>query len=207
MVSDQSGAGSSGAGATVTPLETTLVARAAGGDARAFRTIYERHSPVLFRFLCDMLRDQAAAEEALQETFVRAHARLGTLREAEKLRAWLFGIARLVVMEQLRARRDARNEAPDALDDEATATPSPEGALLTAEAGRALGAALADLRPERRAALLMQADHELPYDAIAENMGWSLAKVKVEIHRARRELRALFAKHLGGRGPGKGEAP
>lgn len=180
-------------------IEGTLVARAADGDARAFRSIYDRHAPALYRFLCDMLRDAAAADEALQETFVRAHARMATLREAEKLRAWLYGIARLVVMEQLRARRDARDEVPDALDDEAAPTPSPESALLSAEAGKAFDAALAELRPDRRAALLMQADHELPYDSIAVNLGWSLAKVKVEIHRARHELRALFAKHLGGR--------
>jgi hypothetical protein len=109
------------AASAVTPLESTLVARAAAGDVRAFRSIYDRHAPVIYRFLCDMLRDRSAADEALQETFVRAHGRLSTLREAEKLRSWLFGIARAAAHRR----------------------------------GRALEAALGELRADRRAALLM----------------------------------------------------
>ncbi len=181
-------------------MDGALVARAAGGDALAFRRIYERHAPRLFRFLCDLLRDQSAAEEALQETFVRAHTRLGTLRDPEKVRPWLYGIARLVVMEARRARHgESSLDDDDAGIAEPASQATPEQALLGRETGRALGIALEGLKPERRAALLLQADHELPYDEIAEVMGWSLAKVKVEIHRARVQLRASMAKHLGGK--------
>jgi RNA polymerase sigma-70 factor (ECF subfamily) len=181
-------------------MDGALVTRAASGDALAFRRLYDRHAPRLFRFLCDLLRDAPAAEEALQETFVRAHARLATLRDPEKLRSWLYGIARLVVMEHRRARygeSSLDDENADIAEPASLATP--EQALLGRETGKALGLALEALKPERRAALLLQADHELPYDEIAEVMGWSLAKVKVEIHRARAQLRVSMAKHLGGK--------
>jgi RNA polymerase sigma-70 factor, ECF subfamily len=182
-----------------TSMDGALVVKAAAGDALAFRRLYDRHAPRLYRFLCDLMRNASAAEEALQETFVRAHTRLGTLREPEKLRAWLYGIARLVVMEQRRARRETSLDDDDSSVAEPASLATPEQALLGRETGRALSVALEELKPGRRAALLLQADHELPYDEIAEVMGWSLAKVKVEIHRARAQLRVSMSKHLGGK--------
>src|SRR5690242_16602893 len=86
-------------------LEEALVRRAAAGDPQAFRQLFDRYAPRVRRFLFDLLRDDTAADEAVQETFVRAHARLGSLRQTDRLMPWLFGIARFVFQEQLRARR------------------------------------------------------------------------------------------------------
>src|SRR5438270_5244905 len=82
-----------------------LLSRARAGDAEAFRVIFDRQSPGVRRFLGDLLRDDAAADEGTQETFVRAHLRMGTLLEPGKLQGWLFGIARMVFMEHLRRKR------------------------------------------------------------------------------------------------------
>src|SRR6478735_9084465 len=86
-------------------VEEALVRRAATGDPQAFRRLFERYAPRVRRFLFDLLRDDTAADEAVQETFVRAHARLGSLRQSDRLMPWLFAIARFVFQEQLRARR------------------------------------------------------------------------------------------------------
>jgi RNA polymerase sigma-70 factor (ECF subfamily) len=173
-------------------LERALVDRARAGDARAFRSLFDRHAPAVRRFLGDLLRDADAADEATQETFVRAHHRLGSLREEEKLRPWLFGIARYVFHETLRARRRDADVPADALHD-APPQPDPEALMLGEEADRQLRAALAHLGEERRAALLLRIDHGLDYDEICDVMGWNMAKVKNEIHRARLELRARLA--------------
>jgi len=171
-----------------------LLERARSGEAEAFRVIFETHAPAVRRFLGDLLRDDAAADEAAQETFVRAHARLGTLREEARLSTWLFGIARLVSFEQGRlARREAPVEEMPAQIDRA---PTPEAALLGGEADRVLGEALGALDAERRAALLLRLDHGLGYAEIAEAMGWPLQKVKNEIHRARLQLRARLSGYL-----------
>jgi RNA polymerase sigma-70 factor, ECF subfamily len=174
-----------------------LLLRARAGDVEAFRMIFDRQSPGVRRFLGDVLRDDVAADEGTQETFVRAHQRLPTIEDPAKLQGWLFGIARLVSFEQLRRRR--RDALPAEPPDEVAQidqAPSPEAVLLSAESNRILDAALARLAEERRAALLMRIDHGLGYDEIAAAMGWPLQKVKNEIHRARLQLRASLAGYL-----------
>ena len=159
--------------------------------------IFDREAPGVRRFLGDLLRDDVAADEGTQETFVRAHHRLGTLEAPGKLQGWLFGIARMVFFEQLRRKR--RNGPPIEPADEMTQidrAPSPEALLLSAESDRMLDGAIAALTEERRAALLMRIDHGLGYSEIAAAMGWSLQKVKNEIHRARLQLRARLAEYL-----------
>ena len=178
--------------------DAELLSRARAGDAEAFRVIFDREAPGVRRFLGDLLRDDAAADEGTQETFVRAHYRLSTLEEPGKLQGWLFGIARMVFFEHLRRKR-RNGPAPD--DTEAPQidrAPSPEALLLSAESDRVLDGALAGLTEERRAALLMRVDHGLGYAEIASAMGWSLQKVKNEIHRARLQLRASLAGYLEG---------
>jgi RNA polymerase sigma-70 factor (ECF subfamily) len=165
-------------------------------DAKAFRRIYDDHAPAVFRFLRDLLRDGPAAEEATQETFVRAHGGWERLERDDRVLAWLFGIARNVAYEAMRARKRVipmeESELPERED--VGAPPDPEALLLGREADKLLGEALGVLSEDRRAALVMAIDHGLPYGEIAEVMGWSLAKVKVEIHRARLILRAHVAR-------------
>jgi len=178
------------------PPERDLLDRARRGEPEAFRVIYDRHAAAVRRFTGDVLRDDAAADEATQETFVRAHARLRTLREDERLGGWLLGIARMVSFEQLRRRKREPLGLLEEEPQEPDRGPSPEGALLTGEADRALDEALGSLQEERRAALVLRIDHGLGYDQIAEALGWNLQKVKNEIHRARLQLRAHLAAYL-----------
>ncbi|MBF5045354.1 sigma-70 family RNA polymerase sigma factor [Aggregicoccus sp. 17bor-14] len=185
--------------------EALLVRRARARDAAAFRTLYERHAPGVWRFARELLRDESAADEATQETFVRAHARLETLRDEERLASWLLGIARLVSLEARRARGAAALFDLPADDEEGQAvieavlpTPTPEALLLDRELEGLLGEALAGLSEGRRAALLLRLEHGLAYEEIAQVMGWNLPKVKNEIHRARLQLRERLAGHVGG---------
>jgi RNA polymerase sigma-70 factor (ECF subfamily) len=176
--------------------ESAVRARALGRDEAALAAIYGEHAPAVMRFLRDLLGCPAAAADATQETFVRAFRRLDTLRETERLGPWLFGIARNVSLEHRRARRvRARVLAPESGE---PGSPAPEGVdgrtpeaeLLGREAARVVEKALQGLSEDRRAMLLLRLDHGLAYEEIAALMGFSLAKVKVEIHRARQILRA-----------------
>lgn len=170
------------------------VAAAMAGDPGAFRVLFERHAGAVRRFLRDLGRDDAVADEATQETFVRAHARLATLRDDQRVRAWLLGIARRVFLEEVRRRRPrAALDELAALGDPRT---SPEADLLVAEEVRVFRAALARLGAERRGALLLQIDHGLTYDEIAAVMGLSPAQVRNELHRGRQELRGYLAPYF-----------
>ena len=195
-----------------------VVERARRGDAEAFRVIFDSTAAPVRRFCRDLLRDQSAADEAAQETFVRAHARLPTLRDGDRLLPWLLGIARLVSLVQLRR---ARREGPLPMlpgegDGASGATgegwsgsaqaaeglrdggQGPEAALLGAEADKQLAEALGCLTEERRTALLLRIDHGLGYPEIAAALGWTLAKVKNEIHRSRLALRERLGAYLEG---------
>lgn len=184
-------------GARDSHSDEELLLRARAGDPEAFRVIFDREAPGVRRFLGDLLRDDAAADEGTQETFVRAHQRLSTLEQAGKLQGWLFGIARMVFFEQMRRkRRDGPSPDPSEEPAQVDRAPSPEAVLLSAESNRLLDDALKDLGEERRAALLMRIDHGLGYGEIAAAMGWTLQKVKNEIHRARLQLRQSLAGYL-----------
>ena len=178
-------------------LDLALTVRACSGDATAFRQIYDRHAPAVYRFLVNLLGDRAAADEATQETFVRAHTRLRFMREGDKLLPWLLGIARNVSFEMLRKSRRTESVDDDELDARVGSSVSPEAVLLSREADELLARALQRIPEERRAALILLMDHGLAYAEIAEILDWSLAKVKVEIHRARLKLRAELAKYIG----------
>lgn len=174
--------------------ERALLARARSMEPAALRAVYEKFASGVMRFLRSLLRDPVAAADATQETFARAFRRLSTLQDSDRLRPWLFGIARNVYQEQRRAvRRHATVSVGTLVGEELPERVhllTPELELLGRETAELLEVALAHLSEDRRTALLLRLDHGLAYQDIAELMGWSLAKVKVEIHRGRTELRA-----------------
>jgi RNA polymerase sigma-70 factor (ECF subfamily) len=155
------------------------------------RGLFVAHAAAVRRFLVDLARDAAAADEATQETFVRAHARLGTLADPARARAWLLGIARNVFLEEVRRRR-ARPVVDGPAADAPDAAPSPEQILLLGEAHAVFAAALARLGEDRRAIFLLHSDHRLGYAEIAEVMGADETHVRNELHRARQALRAAL---------------
>jgi RNA polymerase sigma-70 factor (ECF subfamily) len=165
--------------------------------------LYAAHASAVHRLLCDLLGDPVAARDATQETFVRAFQRLSTLRAQDRPAPWLFGIARHVSQEMRRARRRRRSvmdeEPPPAWEDNpAENAGSPEEDVLGREALRLLQGALGRLSEDRRTALLLRLDHDMSYEDIAQTMGWSVAKAKVEVHRARQALRAELDRLEGG---------
>ncbi|HEX5752221.1 MAG TPA: sigma-70 family RNA polymerase sigma factor [Archangium sp.] len=192
-----------GGASSADDAERRLLTRARRGDPVAFRTLFEQHSPAVWRFLRDLFRDDAAADEATQETFVRAHGKLGALRDDARLASWLLGIARHIYLESRRTRGthlDIGSEENEPLLEAALPSPTPEDLLLDREMEGLLAEALGELREERRSALLLRIDHGLAYEDIAQVMGWSLPKVKNEIHRARLQLRERLAGHMGNGG-------
>jgi RNA polymerase sigma-70 factor, ECF subfamily len=171
----------------------TTVSWPADGDSDAMRALYDRFAPAVRRFLLALVRDRAAAEDALQETFTRAIDRVSTLHEGDRVAPWLFGIARNVSLEhRRRRRRDGDAGGRDGV--EVGHGRTPEAAMLGEETARVVERALTAMSEDRRAALLLRVDHGLPYEDIAAAMGWTLSKAKIEVHRARLSVRA----HLDG---------
>lgn len=164
-------------------------------DREAFARLYARLAPRIHRFLSDLLFDAVLARDGTQETFARVLLHPHLSRDEARAIPFVFGIARNVSLEMRKARARAGRPEDDAPEPIAPPASCPEASFAGRETARVLRAGLAELSEERRAILLLRVDHGLSYDDVATTMGVSLAKVKIEIFRAKEALRA----HLEGR--------
>ena len=184
------------------PEKERVMSRRSSSDPALLAAVYSEHGPGIRRFLQGLLSDRAAADDALQETFARAFRRMDTLQDPERIAPWLFGIARNVALETRKERRRIGRlldpEAEPREDQEGVDARTPEAELLGREVAGVAVRALDRLSADRRAVLMLRVDHGLAYDDIASLMGWTLGKVKIEIHRAREALREEIAGYEGG---------
>lgn len=177
-----------------------LVTRVCAGDAEAFRLIFERYSRPVLSFIFDMVNDRALAEELTQETFVRAFRAIRTMRRETKLSTWLFGIARNVARESLRARARAGNHlhlADKAVLDLSDDKPVPVEGVLSKELNEVIRRSLAALDEDKRLVFTLKVLHQRSYDEIAEITGFTIAKLKTDLHRARLEMRRRIGSYAG----------
>jgi RNA polymerase sigma-70 factor (ECF subfamily) len=178
-----------------------LVTRVRAGDEEAFRLIFERYSRPVLSFIFDMVGDRALAEDLAQETFVRAFRGLGALREEAKLSTWLFAIAKNVAREHLRSRR--RQEGNIEIDGEPAFElhdhgRTPSGQLLDKELSGVIQGALMKLDEDKRVVFTLKVLQQRSYEEIAEITGFSVGKLKTDLHRARAEMRRRIGPYLGG---------
>jgi RNA polymerase sigma-70 factor, ECF subfamily len=143
-----------------------------------------------------MTRDRALAEDLAQETFVKAFRSLAAFDTTRRLSSWLFRIAHNTALDALRrARSPVMSTAPDSNSSGASDDPAgpPEPDPVEREAlGRALEAALAQLRPEHSAAIVLRYDEGLSFDEIGSVMGIPEVTARSHVHRARKELARLL---------------
>jgi RNA polymerase sigma-70 factor, ECF subfamily len=177
-----------------------LVTRVCEGDAEAFRLIFERYSRPVISFIFDMVNDRGLAEELTQETFVRAFRAIHTMRAETKLSTWLFGIARNVARESLRARIRAGNHVDlgdKSVMDLSDKKPVPVEGLLSKELNELIRRSLAALDEDKRLVFTLKVLHQYSYEEIAMITGFSLAKLKTDLHRARAEMRKRISPYAG----------
>jgi RNA polymerase sigma-70 factor, ECF subfamily len=158
-----------------------------------FWEISERHYPRVRAYAGSLLRDPAAAEDVVQETFLRVQRGLSTLRDPAKVTTWVLRIAHNLCLDHLRARRsapvaaeaDREADVPDAAQDF-------QRDLERQEMSACVRAKI-DLLPENlRAVVLLNDVLELSQPEIAEILGIEIGNVKVRLHRARQRLRAIL---------------
>ena len=174
-----------------------LVSRARSGEEEAFRLIFERYARSVVRFIYGMVGEVDLAEELMQETFVRAINNRNTLRDETKLTSWIFGIARNTALNALRSRRVASSKLADAHHEEiAGSEPSPDELLLSKELDSVIGKALQSLSEDKRLVFTLKVLQQKSYEEIAGITGHSIAKLKIDLHRAKAEMRALVRPYM-----------
>ena len=165
---------------------------ARGGDLDAVGRLYDRHAPLVLS-LCRRLT-LAEAEDATQETFIRAYQMLDRVQSPRKLRPWLYAIARRVCSERRRAAtRRARHEG-DAMLKAARPEAAPDAAEAAqrAEELRRLDGALDRLAKRERLAIHLYYLETDPLKAAESAMGLSRSGYYKLLARAREHLAALL---------------
>lgn len=163
-------------------LDDEILVRAAqDGDVDAFEELVRRYQTPVYRTAFRMLGARADAQDATQETFVRAWRALPRFRRTSTISTWLYRIVTRRCLDKLAARRPT-----DPLDEiEIEDDLDPAEATERSERLRAVTQAIATLPADQRAALVLREFEGLAYQEVAEILGISLAAVKGRIHRAR----------------------
>ncbi|MEP7271179.1 MAG: sigma-70 family RNA polymerase sigma factor [Acidobacteriota bacterium] len=178
-----------------------LIARARHGDEDAFRVIFQRYTRPVIRFIFYMVNNRALAEDLAQETFVRAYTNLAGLRDEAKLSTWLFGIARNVTREAIRANRHDQHRVEfEQVQEVSDNTPSPAGQLLDKELTDVVQRALGKLDEDKRLVFTLKVYQQRSYEEIAEITGFSIPKLRNDLYRARAEMRTRLSRYLHPRG-------
>jgi RNA polymerase sigma-70 factor (ECF subfamily) len=176
--------------------EQLWLARARQGDDQAFSQLVETYQRPVFNVCYRMLGDAAEAEDAAQESFIRAYTRLDSYDPKRKFSSWMLSIASHYCIDRLRRRRFSLVSWDDLppwrwLPD---ADPQPEEAALRNEEQRQIQELLNQLPPDYRAAVILRYWHELSYEEIAEALDSTLSAIKSRLFRARQMMAEAAAK-------------
>jgi RNA polymerase sigma-70 factor (ECF subfamily) len=181
--------------------DADVVALAKEGRDAAFRELVRRYERPVFSLIYRVVRDRDTSEDLAQDTFVKVLNHIDRYRPEFKFSSWLFKIANNVAIDHLRRRTidtvslEGSRYATTTDQVEATsvrvaaAQESPLEELESRELGSAIERAIAGLRPEYRACILLRHVEDRSYEEIAAMLDLPLGTVKTYIHRARHELR------------------
>jgi|SRR5690606_19028218 len=190
-------------GAAAEDLE--LAQRVAQADHEAFERLMRQYNGRLFRIARSILRDDADAEDALQDAYLDAYRHIARFRGGSRLSTWL---TRIVINHSLMRLRKGRRESqfvpfpelgntdtavPEPRDEKAEA---PDGAAFRAELRRLLEQRIDELPAGFRAVLVMRDLEDMSSQEIAECLAIPAATVRTRLFRARAMLRASLARDV-----------
>jgi len=176
--------------------ERLWVLLARKGDQDAFAKLVGAYQGPVYNLAYRMLGSQTEAEDAAQETFLRAYTRLGTYDPQRKFSSWMLSIASHYCIDRLRRRRGGSVSMEEIqswrwIPDR---NPRPEERALDDEKSRLMHQVLDRMPPQYRLVIVLRYWYELSYDEIAKMTDSTNSAVKSRLHRARR----LMAERLTG---------
>ena len=172
--------------------EQLPVPQARAGDPAAWDILFRRYQLPLYVYVFELVHDEQASLDIVQETFINATRHLGGLREDGKFGSWLFGIAHQKCLQ--RWRKQGREAA--ALE-ELAAEPTepaddPAELLIRAEQEAVVMKLLDQLPVAQRSVLLLHFIEDFPLEDIAAVTGTALGTVKSRLHYAKKALQKLI---------------
>lgn len=171
-------------------LDPSVVRKAQRGDEAAFSTIVRAYHLPIFNYILRSVGDREQAEDLTQDVFLRVWKALPNYAFRAKLTTWVFQIAKNVVLDDIRSRKN-RVQSIELVPELAPAAPEPPAEQ--AETIRALWVAVEALSLDLKTALLLRDVVGLSYNEIAAALDVPLATVKWRIYSARNEVQLALA--------------
>ncbi len=172
--------------------EQLPVPQARAGDPTAWDVLFRRYQLPLYVYVFELVRDEQASLDIVQETFINAVRHIGSLRDEGKFAGWLFGIAHQKCAQ--RWRRQTRHETAlgELSGDTPELEPGPDDLLIRQEQEEAFMRLLNQLPPPQRSVLLLHFIEDFSIEQIAEITGVASGTVKSRLHYAKRALKQLL---------------
>ncbi len=173
-------------------LENDLLTRAGRGDRAAFKSLYERFQRPLFAFLMRMVRDQAMANELLNDVMLDVWRSAANFEGRSSAGTWIFGIAHNKAISLLRRRREEQmpEDAADTIADDAA---TPDATAEQADLGRMMERLLDRLSPEHKAVLQLTYYQDMSVQEIASTLDCPVNTVKTRMFYGRQRMRELLS--------------
>jgi RNA polymerase sigma-70 factor (ECF subfamily) len=169
--------------------DASYVERALGGDAAAFAALVDRHAPACLRYATRMLGSREDAEDATQDTLVRAYRALGRYDPSLSFRTWIMSIlvnrCRTALLH--RQRRTSRVVLDEVAVERAATIDESDDALRDA-----IERALERIDPAQREAFLLKHVEMMSYEEMAAATGAGISALKMRVQRACDRLRVLL---------------
>jgi RNA polymerase sigma-70 factor (ECF subfamily) len=185
--------------------EAQIIASILAGNTHLFHDLIRPHERSVYAMALSMLHNEADAEDAAQEAFLKAFRSLANFRGESKFSTWLISITLNEARSRLRSKKTMKMESLDEPpEDQGPITPAllrdwreiPSEALERKEIRQLLQQAITDLPLIYREVFLLRDVEELSVNQSAEALGISIASVKVRLHRARIMLQKKLVPQL-----------
>ena len=181
----------------MTEQETLWIEQARQGDDHAFGCLVESYQRPVFSLCYRMLGNSRDAEDAAQESFIRAYRYLNKYDPTRSFATWLLSIASHYCIDRMRKRR-LQTVSTDVLPPEVVPdrnAPNPEKVFRDEEKELAIQRLLNDLKPTDRAAIILRYWHEYSEKEIAEALDITVSAVKSRLYRSRQSLADTWIEH------------
>jgi len=180
----------------LTDIDRTLIDGALRGDQGAYKGLMERHRQAIFHIILKIVRDNEAAADLVQETFMKAFSSLATYRSEFKFSTWLYRIGANTAIDHLRKQRmkTLSLDSPQTLDGSGEIevpdnSYNPEKDLINREQRFSINEAIDSLPEKYRVVIIYRHKDDKSYEEIADALSLPVGTVKARIFRARELLK------------------
>jgi RNA polymerase sigma-70 factor (ECF subfamily) len=174
--------------------EAELIGAAQAGDRRAFDELVRRTFVDTFTLARRLTGNEEDARDVVQESYLRAWKAIGKFRGDAQFSTWMYRITANAASTNVKKRRRHQTEPYDDVNEpvDMRAEAQPASAAESADELGRISGALDELPPKLRTIVVLKDVYGLPHEAIADELGISVAAAKVRLHRARRKLRDML---------------